>query len=57
MCPSCLSGGLGPGYIAAFAICILFFICAAVGMFWASKSGHLENLEDTKYRMLEDSDA
>lgn len=55
-CPSCLSGGIGPGYIAAFAICILFFLIAFVGMFWASRNGMLENLEETKYRMLQDEE-
>jgi nitrogen fixation-related uncharacterized protein len=54
MCPSCLSGGIGPGYLAAFAICILFFLIAAGAMLWASRSGQLDGLEDTKYRMLEE---
>lgn len=53
MCPSCLSGSLGPAYIAAFAICILFFLVAAIAMMWASKNGHLENLEDSKFKMLD----
>lgn len=56
MCPSCLSGGIGPGYIAAFTICILFFLLAFGAMLWASKSGKLENLEDSKFRMLRDED-
>lgn len=56
MCPSCLSGGIGPGYIAAFAICGLFFLIAFGGMFWASKSGKLADLEDSKYRMLRDDE-
>jgi nitrogen fixation-related uncharacterized protein len=56
MCPSCLSGGIGPGYLAAFAICILFFLLAFVGMFWASRNGKLENLEESKFRMLHDDD-
>jgi nitrogen fixation-related uncharacterized protein len=56
MCPSCLSGGIGPGYIAAFAICILFFLIASGCMFWASRNGMMENLEDTKFRMLQDED-
>lgn len=54
MCPSCLSGAIGPGYIVAFIICILFFLIAGIAMFWASKSGRLENLEDAKYKMLAD---
>lgn len=56
MCPSCLSGALGPGYIAAFAICVLFFLIAMGVMFWASKSGRLSGLEETKYKMLQDDD-
>lgn len=56
MCPSCLSGALGPGYIVAFVICILFFAIAALAMVWASKSGRLENLEDSKYKMLSDEE-
>jgi nitrogen fixation-related uncharacterized protein len=56
MCPSCLSGGIGPGYIAAFAICILFFLIAFGCMLWASRTGHLDGLEDTKYRMLEEQE-
>lgn len=56
MCPSCLSGDIGPGYIAAFAICGLFFVIALGGMLWASKSGKLDGLEDAKYRMLQDDE-
>ncbi len=56
ICPSCISGGIGPGYIAAFAICALFFISAAAVMFWASKSGRLEGLEESKYKMLQDDE-
>ncbi|MBY0405725.1 MAG: cbb3-type cytochrome oxidase assembly protein CcoS [Cyanobacteria bacterium] len=54
MCPSCLSGAIGPGYIAAFAICILFFLISAGVMAWASKNGQLEDLEESKFKMLED---
>lgn len=56
MCPSCLSGGIGPGYIAAFAICGLFFAIAFGAMAWASRSGMLDDLEDTKLRMLQDEE-
>ena len=54
MCPSCLSGGIGPGYIAAFVICGLFFLIAFIAMIWASRSGKLDDLEDSKLRMLHD---
>ena len=41
-------------YMAAFAICLLFFLIAAGVMLWTSKLGRLEGLEDTKYKMLDD---
>lgn len=53
MCPSCLSGGIGPAYIAAFTICGLFFVIAFGAMFWASRNGMLDNLEESKYKMLQ----
>ena len=56
MCPSCLSGGIGAGYMAAFAVCVLFFIIAIGAMVWASRSGMLDGLEDSKHRMLEDAE-
>jgi nitrogen fixation-related uncharacterized protein len=56
ICPSCLSGGLGPAYLVAFAICGLFFVAAALVLFWASRNGRLDGLEDTKYKMLQDDD-
>ena len=54
ICPSCIGTNLGPGWIVAFAICILFFVVALGVMLWASGNGRLENLEDTKYKMLHD---
>lgn len=56
MCPSCLSGGIGPGYIMAFVICAVFFLVAAGVLFWSSRNGRLDGLEDTKYAMLRDED-
>ncbi len=56
ICPSCLSGGLSTGYVVAFAICALFFIVAFVTLLWASRSGRLDNLEDTKFNMLKDEE-
>lgn len=57
MCPSCLSGGIGPGYIAAFIICALFFLVGAGALFWASRTGQLDGLEQTKYKMLQDDES
>ncbi|MEB3206593.1 MAG: hypothetical protein VKK59_04515 [Vampirovibrionales bacterium] len=54
MCPSCLSGGLGAGYYAAFAICGLFFVIAAGALFWAARAGKLDNMEESKFSVLED---
>lgn len=56
MCPNCYpsTSALAPGYIIALVICGLFFVVAVGAMFMASRSGRLEDLEDTKYRMLED---
>ncbi len=56
MCPNCFPSveGLAPGYILALLICGLFFAVAVGAMFIASRSGHLDNLEDSKYRMLDD---
>ncbi len=56
MCPSCLSGGLGPGYMMAFVICGVFFMLAIGVLFWSSRNGRLDSLEDTKYAMLHDED-
>lgn len=56
ICPSCLSGGIGPGYIMAFIICGLFFVLAFGTLFWASRDGRLESLEDTKFAMLRDDE-
>ena len=55
-CPACLTGGLGPAWFAAFAVCILFFLVGALAMVWASRSGRLENMENAKYRMLQDDE-
>ncbi len=56
MCPNCYpaSQGLATGYVLALGVCVFFFVIAVAGMFFASKTGRLDNLEDTKYRMLDD---
>lgn len=56
MCPNCYPAtqALAPGYMIALLICGLFFIGAVAAMYLTSRSGHLEGLEDTKYRMLDD---
>lgn len=56
MCPNCYPAGsaLASGYIIALAICGIFFVAAVASMFLASKTGHLDDLEDTKFKMLQD---
>jgi hypothetical protein len=56
MCPNCFPAldSIAPGYILALLVCALFFVLAVGGMFIASRTGKLDNLEDTKYRMLLD---
>ena len=57
MCPNCFPSNqafIDPGYIIAFFICILFFVVAAGAMWLAGRSGHMSNLEESKYSMLED---
>jgi nitrogen fixation-related uncharacterized protein len=40
----------------AFILCGLFFVLAIGALFWASRNGRLESLEDTKYAMLRDEE-
>ncbi len=57
MCANCQPGGGVSGLtglIMALVICALFFVVAVGAMYMASRSGSLDDLEDTKYRMLED---
>lgn len=54
-CPNCFPAmGLSSGWILALFICALFFLAAVAAMAVASKTGYLDNLEDTKFSMLED---
>lgn len=55
MCPNCFPAlGLSAGWVIAFFVCILFFVTAVGAMMVASRSGYLDNLDEAKYRMLED---
>lgn len=56
MCPNCFPAlqSLAPGYLLALIICALFFVVAIGAMMVASRTGRLENLEEAKYRMLDD---
>jgi nitrogen fixation-related uncharacterized protein len=46
-----MSGGL---YVA-FGICAIFFVVGIAALLWAFRNGEFENIEDTKFDMLDDS--
>jgi cbb3-type cytochrome oxidase maturation protein len=58
MCPNCIlnQAGLQTGVYVAFGVCLLFFIAAVVAMGWAFKSGEFEDIEGSKFEMLDDGD-
>jgi nitrogen fixation-related uncharacterized protein len=39
----------------AFGICALFFVVGVAAMYWAFRNGEFENMEDTKFEMLDDN--
>jgi len=40
----------------AFGICVIFFIMAVWAMWWAIGNGEFEDIESTKFDMLDDSE-
>lgn len=58
MCPNCIlnQAGLQPGVYIAYGICMLFFVVALVAMWWAFRNGEFEDMESTKFDMLDDGD-
>ena len=56
MCPNCIlnQAGLQPGVYIAYGICALFFIVALVAMRWAFQNGEFDDMEDSKFDMLDD---
>lgn len=38
----------------AFGVCILFFIVGIAGILWAFKNGDFEDMEGSKFDMLDD---
>lgn len=59
MCPNCIlnQAGLSSGLWVAFGVCGIFFVVALVALLWAFKNGEFENMEDSKFEMLDDSDS
>ena len=58
MCPNCIlnQAGLQPGLYIAFAVCGIFFVVGLAAMWWAFRNGEFEDIEDSKFAMLDDGD-
>jgi nitrogen fixation-related uncharacterized protein len=58
MCPNCIlnQAGLSSGLWIAFGLCGVFFLVALVAIIWALRNGEFENMEDSKFDMLDDTD-
>lgn len=56
MCPNCIlnQASLQSGMYVAFGICALFFVVGVAAMYWAFRNGDFENMEDSKFDMLDD---
>ena len=56
MCPNCYIGGqsLDGGLYVAFGVCAVFFVIAMVGILWAFRNGEFEDMEATKFDMMDD---
>lgn len=56
MCPNCILNqvGLAPGVYVAFAVCGIFFAAAVFAMVWAFKNGEFDDIESSKFEMLDD---
>lgn len=59
MCPNCVlnQAPLDTGLYVAFGICVVFFIIAVIAMWWAVGNGEFEDIESTKFDMLDDSES
>ncbi|MBX9723806.1 MAG: cbb3-type cytochrome oxidase assembly protein CcoS [Candidatus Obscuribacterales bacterium] len=58
MCPNCIlnQAGLQPGVYVAYGICMLFFVVALVAMKWAFANGEFDDMESSKFDMMDDGD-
>ncbi|MBI4532732.1 MAG: cbb3-type cytochrome oxidase assembly protein [Candidatus Melainabacteria bacterium] len=59
MCPNCILNqvGLAPGVYVAFAVCGIFFVAAIFAMLWAFKNGDFDDIESSKFDMLNDRES
>ncbi len=58
MCPNCIlnQAGLQGGVYVAFGICALFFLAALAAMYWSFRNGEFDDMEGSKFDMLDDGD-
>jgi nitrogen fixation-related uncharacterized protein len=58
MCPNCIlnQAGLQGGVYVSFAVCFVFFISAIAAILWAFKNGEFEDIEASKFEMLDDAE-
>lgn len=58
MCPNCILNQANPesGLWIAFGICGVFFVTAVVAILWAFKNGDFEDVESSKFDMLDDGE-
>ena len=58
MCPNCIlnQAGLQPGVYIAFGICFVFFVAALAAMWWAFRNGEFDDMEGSKFDMLDDGE-
>lgn len=58
MCPNCILNqvGLQSGIYVAFFICGVFFFAALGAMWFALKNGDFEDMEGSKFDMLDDDE-
>jgi nitrogen fixation-related uncharacterized protein len=56
MCPNCILNqvGLQSGIYVAFFVCGIFFLAAMGAMWFAFKNGDFEDMEGSKFDMLDD---
>ncbi len=56
MCPNCIlnQASMEGGLYVAFGVCGIFFIVALAAILWAFRNGEFEDLESTKFDMMDD---
>jgi nitrogen fixation-related uncharacterized protein len=57
MCPNCIlnQASMTGGLYVAFGVCALFFVVGIAGLLWAFKNGEFDDMEESKFDMLDDS--